>query len=133
MLPRLLFTTLLAGHALIHAGFLSPRPATTGGPEWPFALDRSWLLTPLGLDASVARAIGVALCLVLVAGYATAIVATFGVFGGPAFVAGIAVGSSASLLMLVLFFHPWLIIGAILDLVLLFGVLALDWQMEPLP
>jgi len=133
MLPQLLFTALLAGHALIHTGFLSPRPATAGGPEWPFALDRSWLLTPLGLDASLGRAIGVALCLVLVAGYATAILATFGVLGGPAFVAGIVVGSSASLLMLVLFFHPWLIVGAGLDLALLFGVLALGWRMEPLP
>ena len=33
MLPRLVLAAFLLGHAAVHAGFLSPRPAATvGGP-----------------------------------------------------------------------------------------------------
>ncbi len=131
MLSRLLFVALLVGHAVIHAGFVSPRPKTAGGPEWPFALDHSWLLTRIGLDASIGRGIGVALLLVLLAGYATAALGALGVLGPAAFAAGIAVGSSASLLMLALFFHPWLIVGVVLDLVLLGAVLGAGWRLDP--
>ena len=39
MLPRLVLAAFLLGHAAIHAGYLSPRPAATvGGPPWPFDL-----------------------------------------------------------------------------------------------
>jgi hypothetical protein len=130
MLPRLLFSALLVGHALIHTGFISPKPTTTGGPPWPFALDHSWLLTRLGLDASVSRGIGVMLLVILVAGYAAAILATLGFLGGPAFGAGIVLGSGASLVLLALFFHPWLIVGVALDVVLLIAVLAAGWRVE---
>lgn len=132
MLPRLLFAALLLGHAVIHAGFVSPRPTATGGPTWPFALDHSWLLTRIGLDGSIGRGIGVALLLVLLAGYATAALATLGVLGPSAFAVGIAVGSGASILMLAVFFHPWLIVGVILDLILLGAVLGAGWRLEPL-
>ena len=42
MLPRLVLAAFLLGHAAIHAGYLSPRPAATvGGPPWPFDLTHS--------------------------------------------------------------------------------------------
>ncbi len=45
---KLLIAAFLAGHALIHASYLTPAPAqTAGGPEWPFTMSRSWLVTGL--------------------------------------------------------------------------------------
>jgi hypothetical protein len=132
-MPSLLLAAFLLAHALIHAGFLSPRPATASGPAWPFGLDRSWLLKPLGVDASLARGLGTALFVVLVAGYGAASLAVLGVLGGAAFSAGVVVGSAASLTLLALFFHPWLIVGAGLDVVLLVAVLGAGWRLEGLP
>jgi len=73
------------------------------------------------------------LLLVLAAGYGTAIGAAFGVGGASAFSLGIVVGSGASLVLLALFFHPWLVVGIALDAALLFAVLAADWTVAPLP
>ena len=131
MLPALLVAAFLAAHALIHAGFLSARPATPGGPEWPFELDRSRLLDRLGLGASAGHAVGRALFLVLLAGYGTAVAAIAGLVGGSAFVPGVAVGSVASLALLAVFFHRWLIVGVVLD-VLLLVALAAGWTVPPL-
>ena len=38
----------LLGHALIHFSYLAPAPPqTAGGPEWPFAMSKSWLAANL--------------------------------------------------------------------------------------
>jgi hypothetical protein len=132
MLPQPLLAAFLIGHAVIHTGFLRPRPVTAGGPAWPFALDRSWLLKPLGVSVPAAKALGTALVIVLVIAYGAAVLALLGVLGGAAFSAGVVVGSAASLLLLGLFFHPWLIVGAGLDLLLLVGVLGAGWRLEGL-
>jgi hypothetical protein len=132
MLAQLLLAAFLIAHALIHAGFLSPRPTTASGPAWPFALDQSWLLKPMGVDASLARGLGTTLIAVLVAGYGAASLAILGVLGGAAFSAGVVVGSAASLILLALFFHPWLIVGAGLDVLLMVGVLVAGWRLEGL-
>lgn len=133
MLPRLLLSAVLVGHAAIHAGFVSPKPTTAGGPPWPFSLDNSWLLTRLGVDASLARGLGMALLVILLAGYATAILSSLGVIGSPMFSAGIVAGSVASLVLLIVFFHPWLVVGVALDVATLVAVLVADWRLEPLP
>lgn len=120
MIAKLLLAAFLAGHGLVHAGFVSPAPpATASGPAWPFALDRSWALTALGVDAAIARLLGTALVAVVVGAYLLAAVA--GLVGLPAgvFEAGVIVGSIASVAVLTLFFHPWLVLGLAIDAVLL--------------
>ena len=132
MMPAVALAVFLAAHALIHVGFVSPRPSRTDGPEWPFALDRSWLLARFGLGSRPGRAVGVALLVAMVAGYATAIAAIIGLVGGPGFGVGIVVGSTASLAVLALFFHPWLVVGVALDAALLLAVVVADWTVSPL-
>ncbi len=123
-----LFALFLAAHGLIHASYVSPRPAqTAGGPAWPFELAHSWLLSPLGVGADAARLIGAALILVIVAGYAVAALSTIGVLGQGLFAGGVVIGSVASLALLVLFFHSWLVLGIAIDLVLLWAVLVARW------
>lgn len=119
---------LLAAHGLVHALFLSPRPPDEPeAAEWPFDLTRSWVLAPLGFLPRAMRTFGVALLVVLVAGYVAAAVGLLGIL--PAlFVPGIVVGSVGSLVMLGLYFHRWLLLGVAIDIVLLWAVLLNGWR-----
>jgi hypothetical protein len=125
---KLLLSAFFMAHAAIHFGFISPAPApAAGAPPWPFDLTRSWLLTSLGMDASVTRALGVGLLLVLSLGYAAATLVMMGVLPERLFAAGIIVGAIASLMLLGLFFHPWLVLGAVIDIALLYLVFGTGW------
>ena len=76
---KLLLAAFLAAHGLIHISYLTPAPPrTAGGPEWPFELARSWLVTGAGLDPGVARAAGTALVALTVALLVTAALAAVG-------------------------------------------------------
>ena len=128
MLLRLLVAGFLLAHAAIHAGFISARPpATAGGPAWPFELGHSWLLSPLGMGPDALRLVGLALFAALLGGYALAAIGAVGWLPSGAWVAGVVIGSAASLAMLVAFFHPWLALGVLIDLVLLWAVLLAEW------
>lgn len=128
MLPRLLLAAFLLGHAAIHASFLAPRPpATAGGPAWPFELGRSWILTPLGLQPDLTRIFGMALVALTVGGFALAVIAALGFMPAGLWPPAAAVGAIASLALLLLFFHPWLVLGIAIDLGLLWAVLVADW------
>lgn len=133
MIPKLLIAGFLLAHALIHASFLAPRPAATaGGPAWPFELERSWLLGSLGAAPELARLVGIALIAVTIGGFALAALGALGVGPAIAWQAGIATGAVASLGMLILFFHPWLTLGLVIDLALLWIALVARWTPEVL-
>ena len=128
-MQTLIVAGFLVAHALIHASFLSPRPpATASGPQWPFELNHSWLLTPAGIGEGTLRSLGVALLALVLAGYAGAALATIGIAPAAAFVPGIAVGSVASAVMLAMFFHPWLVLGFAIDGALLWATVAAGWR-----
>jgi hypothetical protein len=128
MIPRLLFAGFLLAHGAIHASFLSPRPpATAGGPAWPFELARSWVLTPLGVQPETARLLGMALVAATVGAFALAALAATGPLPAELWGPTTAVGAVASLALLVLFFHPWLVLGLAIDLGLLWAVFVASW------
>lgn len=132
MLTKVLLAGFLLAHGLIHASFLAPRPAATaGGPAWPFDLGRSWALTPLGLDSATTSVLGMALIAATIAGFGLAAVAALGVAPG-LWPVGVAVGGVASILLLGLFFHPWLALGVVIDLVLLWAVFLGSWAPDGL-
>lgn len=119
----------LVAHGLVHACFVIPRPpATAGGPQWPFDLATSWLLSPIGLGDSSLRLIGIVLLAVIVLGYVITALATLGVAPASLFGPGIVVASVASIAMLVVFFHPWLVLGLAIDGALLWATLANGWR-----
>lgn len=121
---KLLLAAFLAAHALIHASYLTPAPPrTAGGPEWPFELARSWLVTAVGLDPGAVRAIGVALVAGTLVLLAAAAIATAGwVVPSQWWPALLVSGAVSSLLTLTLFFHPWLLLGFAIDAALLWAV-----------
>jgi hypothetical protein len=124
MLPKFLIVGFLLLHTAIHTSFLSAAPAVAaGGPQWPFDLGRSWLLSPVGVDSSVLRIVGLALVAAIVGGYALAVLASVVTLPGDLLSIGIALGSVASLALLAIFFSPWFVLGFVIDLGLLWAVM----------
>ncbi|MGE5155933.1 MAG: hypothetical protein ACM3JP_00365, partial [Betaproteobacteria bacterium] len=102
--------------------------ATVSGPEWPFDVCKSWAVTGAGLDLDAVRAIGAALIVIVVGGFVLAALSTVGLvvpagWWQPA-VAGSAV---VSMVVLVLFFNPQLVLGIGIDAVLLWAVVTRAW------
>ena len=129
MLIGLLVAGFLLAHAAIHVAFIAPPPpATADGPAWPFAMDRAWPLTRLGLDPALWRVLALALVAGTVASYALAALAALGVLPTAIWPAAIVIGSVASIGLLAASFHPWLVVGVVIDLVLLWSSLAVGWR-----
>jgi hypothetical protein len=125
VIGRLALATFYALHGAIHTGYVSARPAPApGAPQWPFDLDRSWVLTPLGANATTTRALGRALLVVVLAGYLAGSFATLRLLPRQAAQPSVVVGSGASLLLLALYFHRYLTVGVAIDLALLWAGLA---------
>jgi len=131
---NLLLALFLAAHGLIHASFLSPAPPrTAGGPEWPFEMTRSWLVTGLQLDPGIVRGAGAGLVAASVGLLLLAALSSIGWLVPASWWPTVAVaGAVASLATLLLFFHPWLVLGVAIDLVLIWLVVAIGWQPERL-
>lgn len=127
---KLLLGVVLLAHGLVHAFYFTPPPPrTAGGPEWPFEMQRSWLVTSAGLDPAVARAAGTALIFVTVALLVLAALATVG-WGVPTAwwpIAALA-GALASAGVLLVFFHPWIVLGLVIDLAIAWAVLVAGWR-----
>jgi hypothetical protein len=132
MLIRIAIAAFLVAHGAIHAGFITSPPTQAGGPAWPFRLDQSWLLHGAGVDGGVARLIGLGLVAATIGGLALAGVASLGILPGSLWPIAATIGTVASLALLLLFFHPWLVVGVAIDLVLLWAVLIAGWAPEGL-
>ena len=132
-MPPALFSAFLVAHALIHLSFVSPRPkAAAGGPAWPFELHRSWILTPLRVPPSRSHSLGIVLLVLVLAGASLAAVTALGIGPASLFVPAIVLCAVASAVMLLLFFHPWLTLGIVIDVALLWAVLGAGWRPEGL-
>ena len=119
----LLLAAFLLAHGLIHASFLTPRPApAAGAPTWPFDLDRSWVFARIGIPAPTSRALGIALVALTIAGFALAAVVALGFLDG-LWVPAVLIGALASLAVLGIFYRPWLTLGIVIDAVLVWAVL----------
>ena len=76
-------------------------------PAWPFRVDRSWLLSGIGVGSTAVRALGRLLAEVTVFGF---LVAGGGLlFGQDWWRAGALIGACCSLLLLGLYYHSWLL------------------------
>lgn len=111
-------------HGLIHGSYLTK---TIDDPNYPFDFSKGWLYHLMGSGAAVP--IGMTLSVITLCAFC---VAGLGVFGTPGLAAiirpTVAIGSLSSLLLLVLFWHKWLILGIVINLVLLYGAFMLKWS-----
>jgi hypothetical protein len=130
---RFILGAFLIAHGLIHASYGTTPPVTAGGPPWPFQISHSWLLSGVGLGEGTVRMLGTALWVATTAGF---LAAGFGIFGLPlqdGMWRGLAAGSAVlSLLLLVLYWHPWLVLGIFIDGAIIVSVLGLQWPSHSL-
>ncbi len=123
------FALFLAAHAFIHTSYLTPRPATNGGPQWPFDMADSWAVVNIGVDVGIVRIVGVVLIAITIVCYLGAALAAAGLaIPGSWFAPLVVVGSVASILVLGLFFHPWIVLGIAIDLALVYAVAVAGWH-----
>jgi hypothetical protein len=127
---KLLLAAFLAAHAFIHVSYLTPAPPrTAGGPEWPFEMARSWLVTAAGLDPQLVRVVGTVAVIVTAALLAAAALATVGLLvPATAWPLLVVAGATASAVTLALFFHPWILLGFVIDAGLLWTAVASGWS-----
>jgi len=131
-LGRWLLALLLFAHGWVHMMFLFPQPsgagATAGGMQWPFDMGRSWLISG-GLDGGMIKGIGIALIAVALATALLAALATVSLLVPSAWWPFMVVASAmSSLLLLILFYSPALLIGLAIDVVLVWFVIASIWS-----
>jgi hypothetical protein len=123
-----LLAAVLIGHGVVHTMFAISPAATAGGPEWPFDMARSWVVTGAGVDPSVVHTIGMALIVIVAGGFALAALSTVGLVVPAGWWQGAVAGSAAtSLVVLVLFFNPQLVLGIGIDALLLGAVATRAW------
>jgi hypothetical protein len=128
MLIRLALAGFLLAHAAIHVAFLAPAPpATANGPTWPFTTTDSWLLGRLGIAPEAAHLVAMALVVTTIAGFALAALSAVGLLPVSLWLPAIAIGAASSIGLLIAFFHPWLVLGIGIDLVLLWASVVVDW------
>ena len=119
---RLLLGGFFVAHGLVHAAVWAA-PTKEGG--MPFDPKHSWALSSLGVEQG-ARALAVSLALLATAAF---VAVGIGVWAGQEWWRPLAIGSAAgSFALMVLYFHPWLSVGVLLDL----GIFAaLVWTAWP--
>jgi hypothetical protein len=121
----------IIAHGLVHAG-LAAAPVPDDPDSNPGAFftspERSWLLPKLGIKPSTVQWIGIGLVAMAILGF---ILAGLGVFGVPGldqiWRTTAVVSAAVSLLLLGLFWHPWLIVGVLIDIGIIFSLLWANW------
>ena len=128
-MPSLILAAFVLAHGAIHLSYLAPRPpATVDGPTWPFTLDRSWVLSRAHASTAVVRSIGLALTAVTFASFTLAAMAIVGVVPQTLAPVAVVLGAGSSIGLLMLFFHPWLVLGLVIDVASLWAVIVADWS-----
>jgi len=102
--------------------------ATAAGPDWPFGLDRSWLLGGVGAPASAMHLIGTGLVAATLILYSLAALATIPLLvSASLWVPLIVAASVVSAVLMLVYFHRNLVIGLVIDAVLIWVALAGIW------
>jgi hypothetical protein len=128
---KIIIALVLIAHGLVHAGLAAaPNPDVPDSKPGTFftSPERSLLLPNLGLSAAAVRWIGIVLVALATLGFVFAGLGAFGVPGLSEIWRTLAVASAAvSLLLLIIFWHVWLIVGVLIDIVILVALLWVDW------
>jgi hypothetical protein len=128
---RILLGVFLILHGLVHGGLAAaPIPNDPNSKPGAFFTDatRSWLLSRMGLNASAIRVAGVIMVMLPLLGFVAAGLGVFGISGLDSIWRMMAVTSAGfSLLLLVVFWHPWLVVGCLLNFGMLISLLWANW------
>jgi len=128
---RTFFGLFLIAHAVAHAG-LAAAPIPDDPDPKPGAffteVSRSWLFQKLGLDGAVVKKIGIILVILTVLGFIIAGLGGLGISGlNKIWSTAAGLSAGVSLILLILFWHPWLIAGVLIDLGLFLVLFLNKW------
>jgi uncharacterized membrane protein YphA (DoxX/SURF4 family) len=115
---RILVGLFLIAHGGVHLMYLGPRPEND--PSYPFVPEDRWIARLMGLKPRGAKVVAAALAVACAAVLLVSGIALFADAGLWKPMA--AVGSLISLVLLLLLFHPWLMIGVAIDVVIVASV-----------
>jgi hypothetical protein len=123
-----IFGVFLIAHGLVHAILAAaPRPDIPDAKPMTFWTRPSKLLP--GVGESVTRPVAMVLWVVSTLLFVAAGLGVLGVSGLSDIWSGLsAAGAITSLLLLLFFWHRWLIIGVLIDLGLLLAVVVFNWS-----
>jgi hypothetical protein len=135
---RILFVLFLLAHGWIHMSLAKvpvPQPGALRTPFfpawWRADVDPAWPISKIGLSAETTRTVGWLLWAVVTGLYVLSGLALLVSPSNTALWQGSMAGASiASLVLLALYWHPWLPVGVIIDLLLLAEVF-LRWPVLP--
>ena len=129
---KVLFAIFLIAHGLVHAGLAAapiPNDPTSKPGAFFTATARSWLLPRLELSVKVVQWVGIILVVLSTLGFILAGLGVFGISGLSVIWPMMAVVSACtSLLLLILFWHPWLVVGVLIDIGILILLLWVKWS-----
>jgi len=122
---------LIMAHGLVHTILaVAPNPADTDAKPGAFftTTERSWIFTQLNLPSSAVQWIGILLVSLSTLGFLLAGLGILGVPGLGDIWRTVAIFSAViSLVLLILFWHPWLPVGVLIDIGALVALLVLNW------
>jgi hypothetical protein len=123
-MTKLLIGGFLIAHGLVHAAvWASPK-----GTAQPFDPSRSWLLETFGIAPGPARTLSIMLAVAAATGF---VAAGLALFAGSDWWRVIAIVTAAeSLPLFLLFFNPWLTLGAAIELGILYSLVVSHWPAE---
>jgi len=127
---RIAIALFLIAHGFIHFSLTTvpvPAPDALRTPFWPGwwrnAIDPLWLASRVGLSDNMVRILGSMLWVTVLAGFTLAGLGLMGVPGLNSLWQSAAIfGTIASLLLLVFYWHPWLVMGVLINLVVLASI-----------
>lgn len=132
---RILIALLLIAHGLVHYSLTTvPVPApgalrTPFFPSWWRAdVDSNWLASRIGLPDTLVRTCGWLLWVALLIGFTLGGLGLIGVPGlNSIWQALLIFGSVASLLLLAFYWHAWLVLGVLINIVVMVSI----WRQLP--
>ena len=131
---KIIIALFLIAHGLVHTAIAAgPDPNDPDSKPGSFftSISRSWLMSRLGLNNRFVQWIGIILVALATLGFILAGLGVFGIPGLSEIWRTVAVVSAVvSLLLLILFWHRWLILGVLIDIGILIALLWANWPSE---
>ena len=128
---KIIVAIFLILHGLVHAILaMSPNP---NAAEAVFAtfFSRSWLLSGLGLSETACRMVAILLATIATVGFVAAGLALLDTLVPFDWWPTLAIVSAVvSLFLLVIFWHRYLVVGVLIDIVILVALLLFNWTPE---
>ena len=126
---RILIAIFLIAHGLVHYSLATvpvPAPGALRTPFfpawWRTAVDPLWPILRAGINPETARTVGWVLWVVQLICFSLAGLGLLGIPGLSVVWRGLALfGAASSLFLLGLFWHPWLVVGVLIDLAIIAG------------